>query len=379
MTAPPGRADGWTILYKSALLGCAALSMLLSGAASILGVVFFLLLYICANMTYYLMEPAPLRFAAAAAAIGIAVVAAAQVQPLWLLLLPAHLVEAASLRAGYATRTAAAAAALIAVSALFVPGGWLAPYLLVGAMTWVSYGAVRSLQSKLRDALADRDRQREASEQLRAQLKDSDAVLRQTEYTTKLEERNRMSQNVHDTIGHAMAGALIQMEAAKRLVRADPDKSAELLDNAIRISKEGIDRIRADLTALKPATEQLGIHRLKLLLEEFSARHPIRTALVYEGDLNAISPIHWKIIQENVKEALTNTLKYAGATGVSVRIQVLPTLIRAEAADNGRGEAKFIKGIGILGMEERAAAVNGQVIADGSGGFSVTTLLPYPL
>ncbi|MCY8016369.1 sensor histidine kinase, partial [Bacillus haynesii] len=44
--------------------------------------------------------------------------------------------------------------------------------------------------------------------------------------------------------------------------------------------------------------------------------------------------------------------------------------------DNGKGRQKIKKGMGIIGMEERAASVNGKVIVDGSNGFSVTTLLP---
>jgi signal transduction histidine kinase len=55
---------------------------------------------------------------------------------------------------------------------------------------------------------------------------------------------------------------------------------------------------------------------------------------------------------------------------------VLNTLIKVEILDNGKGAQKVIKGLGIIGMEERTAAVNGTIIVDGSRGFSVTTLIP---
>ncbi|MCV5791418.1 histidine kinase dimerization/phosphoacceptor domain-containing protein, partial [Escherichia coli] len=92
--------------------------------------------------------------------------------------------------------------------------------------------------------------------------------IRQSEYTFKLEERNRLSQEIHDKIGHSMTGALIQMEAAKRLMEIDKEKSAELLQNAIYISKDGIESIRITLKNMKPPTEQIGIHRMKLFIEE---------------------------------------------------------------------------------------------------------------
>lgn len=93
--------------------------------------------------------------------------------------------------------------------------------------------------------------------------------------------------------------------------------------------------------------------------------------------MDVITPLQWKIIQDNTQEALTNTMKYANATAVSLHIEVLGTMIKAKVSDNGKGMQKVIKGLGIIGMEERAAVVNGTVIVDGSAGFSVTTLIPY--
>jgi signal transduction histidine kinase len=51
-------------------------------------------------------------------------------------------------------------------------------------------------------------------------------------------------------------------------------------------------------------------------------------------------------------------------------------MIRAVVADDGQGAARIVKGLGLAGMEERAAAAGGTVIVDGSRGFTVTTLLP---
>ena len=69
-----------------------------------------------------------------------------------------------------------------------------------------------------------------------------------------------------------MTGALFQMEASKRLMESDPQKATELLQNAINISKDGIENIRLTLKNMKPPTEQVGIHRLKLLIDDFNAK-----------------------------------------------------------------------------------------------------------
>ncbi|MFF0651094.1 sensor histidine kinase, partial [Bacillus velezensis] len=96
----------------------------------------------------------------------------------------------------------------------------------------------------------------------------------------------------------------------------------------------------------------------------------------HQGDLDRLTQMHWRVIQENVTEALTNAMKYADATQIFIDIHVLNKAVKAEVKDNGNGAGRFKKGLGMLGMEERAAVLHGTVIFDGTAGFSVTTLLP---
>src|SRR5690606_36387717 len=253
----------------------------------------------------------------------------------------------------------------------------LVEYGLVALLSFLYYLLLNTYMSRIADLKEDIENRHEHIQQLTKSLNENKEYIRQSEYTFKLEERNRLSQEIHDKIGHSMTGAFIQMEASKRLLTTNPDKSAELLQNAIQISKEGIESIRLVLKNMKPPIEQLGMNRMKLFIDEFSAKHPVRTSLTHGGNIDSITPIQWKVIQENTQEALTNTMKYSNATSVSIHIEVLRTLIKAEVADNGKGVHQVIKGLGIIGMEERAASVNGTIIVDGSRGFTVTTLIPH--
>jgi hypothetical protein len=296
----------------------------------------------------------------------------AYIHPLLILLLPVTLVEASALlfrRHGFAW-------VLLLPALYLVPFDALADYLLIGAVSYGYFTILHRGTDKLLAAQEELDRMRGELGRMKERLSESREAIRQTEYTTKLEERSRLSQEIHDSVGHAMTGALIQMEAAKRLLGSDRDKAAELLQNAIHIAKDGIETIRRTLKAMKPLSEQLGVHRLKRTIDEFAARHALRIVFTHEGNLDLIAPLHWKIIRENALEALTNTMKYADATLVSIHIQVLNTMIKAVVSDNGKGAARVIKGLGLIGMEERAALADGTVIVDGSRGFSVTTLIP---
>ncbi|MDQ0062579.1 histidine kinase [Paenibacillus harenae] len=359
--------------FKAALLVFAAGQSLLPESSVTPWFILAILIYLCTNLLFYLLRKESLRPAIAVLSIGV-VIASYPDFPMMILLLPAHLFELSSVVAG---KRGVASFLLMLIPLALIPRDLMFLYLLIAAVALIYFMVLNRYGSKLRGQRSELERMRGELERLHVKLQENNEFLRQSEYTVKLEERNRLSQDIHDNIGHAMTSALIQMEAAKRLIRTDPDKSSLLLDNAIHISKEGIESIRFDLKRMKPPTEQMGVNRMKLFVDEFSAKHPIRTAFSYEGNIDFITPIHWRIIQENTKEALTNTMKYAEATAVSIHVQVLPTLIKATVADNGRGHTKIVKGIGIVGMEERTAAVGGKIIVDGSRGFSVTTLMPY--
>ena len=156
----------------------------------------------------------------------------------------------------------------------------------------------------------------------------------------------------------------------------DTVKAGEMVMNVTENLKNGMESIRSTLRAIKPAPEQLGINRMKLILEEFALNNGVETDLSYEGRLDAITHMQWRILTDNMREALTNSLKYSSATAVRVKIDVMNKLVKMEVRDNGKGEAAVRKGMGLSGMEERTGSAGGKLIVDGSDGFSVITLLP---
>ncbi|XID94881.1 sensor histidine kinase [Paenibacillaceae bacterium WGS1546] len=358
--------------FKAALLVYAIFSIIrtsfVPGPESTLAT----LLYISAHFSFYIARRPRWKAIYSTGALLVAGASACLLHPFYLLLVPAHIYEIGSLYR--LNKGLLLLSMLLPIVFLEPPAQFL--FGLVAALTFIFYKSLyryAGLVEKLRNEI---DRQRTEIDRLTLRLNENREWRRQAEYTHKLEERNRLSQEMHDQIGHSMTGALFQMEAAKRFLYSEPERAEELLQNAIHISKDGIERTRSVLQNIKPLTEQLGFNRMKLFIDEFAVRHGIRAVLTGKGNMDAITAMQWRIIHENVQEALTNSLKYAEATAVSVEIEVLHALVKAVVADNGKGASKVVKGLGILGMEERAAEANGTIIVDGSRGFSVTTLLP---
>ncbi|WP_239618175.1 sensor histidine kinase [Cohnella mopanensis] len=330
------------------------------------------LLYVCLNIAIPIFKRSDPKVLLSVASAVFTFICAYLLNPAFILLLPVNLYELTWLFGG--RKISFALASLLPIP--FVSSGLIPLYLLTTFLSLLLFGFGWQSTEKLHRAKTEQEKMREELHKLTRSLDDNNEYIRQSEHTIKLEERSRLSQQIHDDIGHAMAGALIQMEASKRLLATDPDKAAELLHNAISISKEGLERIRLTLKDLKPRSEELGINRLRLIADELSAKHTVRVTLSHEGNIDVITPIQWKIIQGNAIEAITNSLKYGKSSSIHIEVQVLNKFVKTVVTDNGIGADKVVKGLGIIGMEERAASVGGTVIADGTKGFSVTTLLP---
>ncbi|MEH6915775.1 sensor histidine kinase [Priestia megaterium] len=338
---------------------------------SISAIVLALLLYSCVNIAASIVKKSAFKRMLIAFSIVLILYCAYQLHPLFFLLLPLNLCELIG-----ESIVKKWMVLLVLLSVLLVPSDIRALYVLVAAFTFFIYTGAAIYQKRTNNYEQKLDEMRVSMQKLQKHVNENKEYVRQSQYASKLEERNRLSQEIHDKIGHSMTGALIQMEAAKHVMKQDEEKALSLLQNAITISKEGIEEIRLTLKSIKPPAEQIGISRLKLFIGEFEAKHSIAMPLVYKGNLDLITPLQWKIIHENITEAITNALKYAEATMIAIELHVLNKMVKVEVKDNGKGAHLFQKGLGIAGMEERAASINGTVIVDGANGFSVTTLLP---
>lgn len=211
---------------------------------------------------------------------------------------------------------------------------------------------------------------------LTKKLEKSEEFTKQSIYTLKLEERNKLSQDIHDKVGHTIAGSLMQLEAVKIVVDNDIDKAKSMLDNTIKVLRLGMDDIRKILREINPPNEQLGINKIKLLLEEKTRNTSFGFNLVYSGDINKIIKKQWLFIYQGVRETSTNSMKYSQGNKMSIKIEVLNKLIKIEIKDNGNGCDKINKGIGLNSIEQKVLDLGGKLIIDGKNGFSVVFLLP---
>lgn len=364
--------ENWIIISKFIILAYFSLKFGGSNTGNAASLLLPVLVYICISMLYHILKHKGWKNAALILALTLLIGCSIYINPLFLLLMPMTICEL-TLKFSENLWIAAFTAA---IPLIFIKNGYAAEYVLIGAFSLVVFTMSNKTHKRIDLISRENDEIRQENFVLSNRIDRGAEYDKQIKYLTQLEERNKISQEIHDKIGHTISGSLFQLEAARLVIEKDKEKAQLMVQNVIGILREGMESIRATLRNIKPGSEQLGINKIKLMLDELSVNTSVKFNLLYSGNLERISHIQWKIIFENVHEALTNSLKYSEASSITVAVEVLNKFVKAEVRDNGIGAVAVKKGLGIKGIEERSQNLGGKVIIDCSKGFSVITLLP---
>ena len=199
--------------------------------------------------------------------------------------------------------------------------------------------------------------------------------LEQNEVVISLRERNIMAQKLHDHLGHRITSSIMQLEVTKETLGKDNEISKKYLLSAMENLRNGMEEIRVVLRNLKPSEKTITVENIKNLLLEFQYNSGIKINFHLEGKLENLGTKRLIVIEENIKEALTNALKYSKASYINVSILIYNKVARVEIKDNGQGAKNIKKGLGLIGIEERLEKINGNMKIDGSDGFTLNMIL----
>lgn len=199
--------------------------------------------------------------------------------------------------------------------------------------------------------------------------------LDQNNIITVLKERNFIAQKLHDHLGHRITSSIMQLEVTKEMIGNNDELAKKSLVTAMGNLREGMEEIRDFLRQVKPGQSVIGIENIKELVLKFQYVTGIETAFLCDGDISTIKLMELRIIEDNIKEALTNAAKYSNATKITVSILVFNMFYRVEIRDNGRGVEKLSKGLGLRGIEERLEEINGRVECYNDNGFVVNMII----
>lgn len=201
------------------------------------------------------------------------------------------------------------------------------------------------------------------------------------------EEKARFARDLHDDMGQLLTAAKLDLRAVeRRIAELPPDAVAgALLDRTLEASGlidqavASIQRIAAELRPL--ALDQLGLPAaLRQEGRRFEERTGIACAVSAPDRLGALPPAAVTALYRIAQESLTNVARHAEATRVDVSLEVDPAAAVLRVQDDGRGlppDGEARRGLGLLGMRERAQRLGGEVRVDRAPrGTVVTARLP---
>ena len=228
-------------------------------------------------------------------------------------------------------------------------------------------------------ALAEQERSR-TLELSAANVKLREQALA-TEQLATARERNRLARDLHDTLAHALAGLVVQLQAIETLLGAEPEAARSELVKARRIAQEGLQETRQAIQDLRVhPIEDLGLARaLERATLDFGDRAGVQVDLHIGDPQAAISNDVAAQILFIAKEAFNNIERHADARQVEVSLarnngQVLLTI-----CDDGRGfeqsQVDDAERFGLQGMSERAEMIGAQLTVESRVGQGTTVQL----
>lgn len=250
------------------------------------------------------------------------------------------------------------------------------------------FGSATQSQLKAIDA-------NEESQRLLGELQKAHQQLQeqasQAEELAATNERNRLAREVHDTLGHQLTVAAVQLEGAQKLIQRDPKRAEEMVSTVRGQVLEGLQELRKTVSTLRaPIEETLSLQSsLARLVDEFEQATQIHVTLQIPERFPKLPTTFRQTLYRAAQEALTNIQKHAQAKHVQIRINISEaesqrSELHMSIKDDGIGLSKADKatspkvGFGLRGMNERVSQLNGTMsIRNGqSGGAEVHITLP---
>ncbi|MCO6005540.1 histidine kinase [Actinoallomurus purpureus] len=195
-------------------------------------------------------------------------------------------------------------------------------------------------------------------------------------------ERARIARDMHDVLAHAVSLMIVQAEAGPVAVRTMPDRAEKAFDAIASAGRDAMTQLRRTLGILKEEQDtgvrapQPTVAAIPALVAQVGETG-LAGSYSVSGDPGRLTADAEVAAFRIVQEALTNTLKHAAATKVTVSLDWGDSLV-ITVRDDGTGAGTLGgSGNGLIGIRERAAACGGAASAHGDAdGFTVTATLP---
>ena len=204
------------------------------------------------------------------------------------------------------------------------------------------------------------------------------------------DERKSISRELHDGMGQALTAMQINLaEIGKALPPECPSEARERLAETRSLVEETLEQVRELAQGLRPGMlDDLGlVPTVRWYTNQFRKRLGIAGDLEALGLEERLTSDTEVVLYRAVQEALTNVARHAKANRVKIRLERKDSAVVALVEDDGSGfdtaaleePGALERGLGLLGMRERASALDGTVTIESRPGHGTRLLIEIPV
>lgn len=193
--------------------------------------------------------------------------------------------------------------------------------------------------------------------QLEEKLEDANKRISEL---VKLEERQRIARDLHDTLGQKLSLIGLKSDLARRLITKDPEQARNELKDVQQTARTALSEVRKMVSSMRGIRLKDEIVRVKQILKA--------AEINFEGNqdfsLKNVPLLTENILSMCLKEAVNNVVKHSGASSCSISIEQSWKEMVMTIHDNGDFKSEGdsdVKGSGLLGMKERLEFINGSI------------------
>ena len=199
-----------------------------------------------------------------------------------------------------------------------------------------------------------------------------------TEKFGEKNERKRLARELHDTIGHALAGMAVGVDACITMIDKNPQLAKAQLKIISKAIRKGMKDVRNSLNKMRP--DFLQQYRLKEAIEkmkeEISDVTDLKINLNYQIDETGFDTKIEDILFRVIQESITNSIRHGLATVVDIDIYKENNLLCLKIKDNGKGCKAINYGFGLKQMVERVSQIRGGINFYSENGFTTEIKIP---
>jgi len=199
-----------------------------------------------------------------------------------------------------------------------------------------------------------------------------------TEKFGEKNERKRLARELHDTIGHALAGMAVGVDACITMIDKNPQLAKAQLKIISKAIRKGMKDVRNSLNKMRP--DFLQQYRLKEAIEkmkeEISNVTDLKINLNYQIDETGFDTKIEDILFRVIQESITNSIRHGLATVVDINIYKENNLLCLKIKDNGKGCKAINYGFGLKQMVERVSQIRGDINFYSENGFTTEIKIP---